>query len=417
MTLNLPFLMEFVVYLTNRCNLRCEMCSQYGENFKEKACPDLPVYEWKKFFDTISDVNPKPKIILMGGEPFLYKDIDEVINYLNQNNFGIQIVTNGVLLDKHMDTISKCNNITITFSIDGLEKTHDKIRGISGTYAKAIDNIRKLSELKQKKQNILTYINSVLLPDNIDEVEEFLETIQKEDINQVVFQHLQFATENLNKISKEEWKKYLGKPYNGCFTTKKTYEINTEYTTKLKNLIPQLSKICGVETFIFPFLQNEEIDNYYFEKDLRKIRHYQRCTIPWLTAFIGANGDISNCIENKIGNITKGNFWDIWNNEDANRMRNSLCKNGNFTICAKCCNFYKNRFLYAPNGKIQIKGKEYILPNELSYLRQSKNGVLILDKTQSTEQELFAYPLEIYNDEMLKEIEKNETVICKFSDL
>ena len=82
MTLNLPFVMEFVVYLTNRCNLRCEMCSQYGENFKELACPDLPLEEWKKFFDSISDVSPKPKIILMGGEPLLYKDVDKVIDYL-----------------------------------------------------------------------------------------------------------------------------------------------------------------------------------------------------------------------------------------------------------------------------------------------------------------------------------------------
>ena len=62
MTLNLPFLMEFVVYLTNRCNLRCEMCSQYGENFKEKACPDLPVYEWKKFFDLFSGMLSSPNL-------------------------------------------------------------------------------------------------------------------------------------------------------------------------------------------------------------------------------------------------------------------------------------------------------------------------------------------------------------------
>ena len=417
MTLNLPFVMEFVVYLTNRCNLRCEMCSQYGENFKEFACPDLPVEEWKKFFDTISDVNPKPKIILMGGEPLLYKDFDTIIDYLNNLGFYIQIVTNGTLLDKHLEAVSKCKNITVTFSIDGLEETHDKIRGVKGTFKKAIENIRKLNEIKKKNPNIYIYVNSVLLPDNIDETDKFIQTIQKEKVDQIVFQHLQFATEKLNELSRTEWENCLHQPYGECFTTKKQYKIDKTYTDKLKNLFKKIAPVCNVDTFIFPYLHDDEIEKYYFEQDLKTIRTYMRCTTPWLTAFVSANGDVSNCIENTIGNITQEDFWSLWNNAKANKMRHVLCENGNFALCAKCCNFYKNCFLYAPNGRIKANGQEYIMPNELNYMQQSKDGVLILDKSKSTKTEIHAYPLEVHSEKMLEEIKKHETILCHFNEI
>ncbi len=417
MTLNLPFVMEFVVYLTNRCNLRCEMCSQYGENFKELACPDLPFDEWKKFFDSISDVSPKPKIILMGGEPLLYKDVDMVIDYLNKCGFYIQIVTNGTLVEKHLETISKCKNITVTFSIDGIEQIHDRIRGLKGTFQKAIENIRRLNEIKKKNSNIYIYVNSVLLPDNIDDVDKFMQVIQKENVNQVVFQHLQFATKEMNELSKTEWESCLEQPYGECFATKKQYKIDKTYTDKLKNLFKKVAPVCEVETFVFPYLHDDEIDKYYFEKDLKTIRPYMRCTTPWLTAFIGANGDVSNCIENTIGNITKEDFWILWNNEKANKMRQALCEHGNFALCTKCCNFYKSCFLYAKDGRVNVKGKEYILPDELNYLEQSKDGVLVLNKSISTEAEMHAYPLEVYSDEMLEAIEKNETVLCHFEEI
>ena len=83
------------------------MCSQYGKNYKENACPELDFESWKNYFRTIHDVSPKPKIVLIGGEPLLYRDIDKILTYLNKKNFNIQIVTNGVFLDKHLSVLKK----------------------------------------------------------------------------------------------------------------------------------------------------------------------------------------------------------------------------------------------------------------------------------------------------------------------
>ena len=83
MTIELPFQMEFIINLTFRCNLRCKMCTQYGENYKEQAMGELEIEDWMNFLEEIKDVNPKPKLILMGGEPFLYKHFEQIFTTAN----------------------------------------------------------------------------------------------------------------------------------------------------------------------------------------------------------------------------------------------------------------------------------------------------------------------------------------------
>lgn len=417
MSLNLPFVMEFVVYLTNRCNLRCEMCSQYGDNFKEFAGKELSFEEWKPFFDSLSDVTPKPKIILMGGEPLLYKEFDKILEYLNNNDFSIHIVTNGVFLDKHKEAISKCKNITITVSIDGLENTHDSIRRVKGTFKKAINNIALFEKERKNNFNLKIFINSVLLPDNIKESANFLEFIQTQSIDQIVFQHLQFLTQEQNEKANKEWQARLNGHFANNFITNKQYLINKDYINELKASINSLSDVCRKETFIFPYLDDNEINKYYLGKDLETIRPNYRCTTPWLTAFISPEGNVSNCIENTIGNITEENFWDIWNNEKASFFRQNLCEDGNFSVCSRCCNFYKSNFLYAKNAKVKVRGKEINLPSELNFIKPAPNGVFILDKTKSTEYDLCAIPQEIHSQEMLEDIKKHHTILGFFSEI
>lgn len=417
MTVDLPFTMEFVVYLTNKCNLRCAMCTQYGDNYKENAKQDMPLEDWKKFFDSISDTNPKPKIILIGGEPLLYKDFDALVEYLSELKFNIHLVTNGVFLDKHIDIIRK-TEMNITISIDGLENTHDKIRAVSGTFKKVIENIRLINRLKSEGTNISLFVNYVVLPDNIDEMHDFAKFIQTQGINQIVFQHLQSFPEEFNDSSEKEWSTRLGFSFSNGFVPPKSFSFNDEFIEKLYKTLDELSDVLEIEGFIFPYLTKEEAYKYYFNKDLKTIRPYLRCAVPWLTAFISPQGDVSNCIECTLGNIKDNDFWDLWNSDKANKFRSDLCQNGNYTFCAKCCNFYKNNFLYAKDAKLTLNGKQIRLPAELNYLKPAPDGVFIIDEEKSKLSDTtFCYPTEIYSNEMLNEILKKYKIAGKFSDM
>lgn len=417
MVIALPFEMEFILCLTYRCNLNCSMCTQYGEGFKEKAPEEMTIEQWEMFFKSVCDVEPKPKMLLMGGEPLLYKDFSKLFDLTQKYGFNVQIVTNGVFLDKYLDQIAKTDT-TITISIDGLEQTHDSVRNKQGTFKKAFENIEKIQALQKQGSKIKLNINCVILPENIDELPDFLDFIQKNNIKVLTFQHLQFSNDELNRLTDNQWHERLNQSYSGGLLPKKDYSIDKEYVEKLKLVFGRLKKICSSNAFIFPALQDEEIENYYLDKNLDEIRNGRICTTPWMNPTIQPDGDVSNCIGNIIGNINNENFWDIWNNEKADRLRCSLLENGKFTLCSKCCNFYKSNFIYAPNGILEVDGNFLRLPDEITFLKASKNGVFIRNKyIETNDGTIPVIPIEVFTKEMFDIINGNETIIAEFKDI
>ena len=418
MVLELPFEMEFILSLTYRCNLNCSMCTQYGDGFKQNAPQDMTLEQWENFFESVSDVNPKPKMLLMGGEPLLYKDFEKLFELTQKHGFNVQIVTNGVLLDKYLEQIAKTDT-TITISLDGLEHTHDSIRNKQGTFKKVMQNIDKIEAYQKQGSKIKLCINCVMLPDNVDELSEFLEFIQKKNIHTLTFQHLQFSSQELNKHTNTQWQQRLNKPYAGGLIPPKQYKIDQQYVNKLAAAIEKLKDVCQTTAYVFPALEDEEIENYYLDKDLDTIRAGRICTTPWVNPTIHSNGDVSNCIGNIIGNINREDFWTIWNNEKANNLRHALCKYGKFTLCAKCCNFYKGNFIYAPKTLLTVNNKLLSLPDEINYIKSSKNGVFILDKyrDKTINNATPVIPLETFTPASVQKLKNTETIIAMFSEL
>lgn len=418
MAIELPFEMEFILSLTYRCNLNCSMCTQYGDGFKQNAPADMSVEQWGNFFETVSDVSPKPKMLLMGGEPLLYKDFEKLFALTQKHGFSVQIVTNGVLLDKYLPQIAG-TDATITISLDGLENTHDSIRNKKGTFKKVLENIDRIEQYQKSGSKIELCINCVMLPDNVDELSDFLKFIQQKNIKTLTFQHLQFSSAELNKLTDSQWRQRLGNNYAGGLIPPKQYKIDKNYVDRLINAIEKLKNICTTTAFVFPALEDEEIENYYLDKELDSIRAGRICTTPWVNPTIHSNGDVSNCIGNIIGNINQEDFWTIWNNEKANNLRHALCRYGKFTICSKCCNFYKGNFIYAPDSLLQINGKLLSLPDEINYIKSSKNGVFILDKfrEKTLNSATPVIPVETFSPASVRNLQNTETIIATFSEL
>jgi radical SAM protein with 4Fe4S-binding SPASM domain len=89
-----------------------------------------------------------------GGEPFLRKDLFQIISYAKKIGLNVSIITDGHLLDNAaFENIVK-NEVSVSVSIDGAEKTNDAVRG-KGVYAKAVATIEKLS--REKLLNCLVY--------------------------------------------------------------------------------------------------------------------------------------------------------------------------------------------------------------------------------------------------------------------
>ncbi len=131
---------DCVVALTYNCNARCTMC----DIWKIKDSPELSLMDLAKLPDSLLDVN------LSGGEPFLRKDLSEIVEVVKKTcpKARLVISTNGFLtpvIDKAMTKILKiAPDIGVAFSIDGMGEMHNEMRGIPGGFDRVMDSIKLL---------------------------------------------------------------------------------------------------------------------------------------------------------------------------------------------------------------------------------------------------------------------------------
>lgn len=129
-------LQTITIRVTRACNLKCLHCySISGARLKN----ELSLEEIKNIINQSKKLGAM-RIFFTGGEPFARPDISKILKYADDNGFAIYISTNGTLFDKKLvDTLKSLKHLrTLQISIDGLKKTHDSIRGVGGTFDKAI---------------------------------------------------------------------------------------------------------------------------------------------------------------------------------------------------------------------------------------------------------------------------------------
>jgi len=118
--------------------------------WKIKDSPELDLVEFSKLHDSLRDIN------LSGGEPFLYKNLLEVIKNLKITAPRARMVisSNGFATDlivkKMKEILAVVPNIGVAISIDGIGEMHNEIRGIPGGFDKAINTIKELQKLGMK---------------------------------------------------------------------------------------------------------------------------------------------------------------------------------------------------------------------------------------------------------------------------
>jgi hopanoid biosynthesis associated radical SAM protein HpnH len=126
---------------THLCNLACSGCGrirEYAETIQEM----MTLEECLRSVDEC----PAPVVTITGGEPFLYPHIYELTEEVLKRGKHIYFCTNGLLLEKALDSMKPHPNFTFNVHMDGLEETHDRILERKGTFKIAIEGIRKAKE-------------------------------------------------------------------------------------------------------------------------------------------------------------------------------------------------------------------------------------------------------------------------------
>ena len=128
--------LQTVLFITDKCNLRCKHCSVYGS----------AGYKQRSFEDIVADMRYSYKqgsrfIDLEGGEPTLWKEGNRTINDLIDKALEIGFFSITVTTNAQQD-FSWIHPQSIWVSMDGVGEYHDRIRG-EGTFARLEENISK----------------------------------------------------------------------------------------------------------------------------------------------------------------------------------------------------------------------------------------------------------------------------------
>lgn len=122
--------MNYTLYLTENCNLRCKYCYE-----KNKTTNEMDYNTIKSIIDyEIKQNNLHSQINFYGGEPLLKKDlIYRTIDYIKHENtktkFTFGLTTNGTLLDEEFLKYIKKNDFThIAISVDGNKEVQNRNR-------------------------------------------------------------------------------------------------------------------------------------------------------------------------------------------------------------------------------------------------------------------------------------------------
>ncbi len=296
------------IRLTKRCNLHCHHCYAEGG---EKMEVELSLDDIKSLLKQLSDLSVS-EVFFTGGEPFIRKDIVEILEYADQLGFNILISSNGHYITQDIiDRIRNINFKMFQISIDGKKDVHVMNRGLNSW----IDADRAIDLVVYNNISNPT-IGSVLLSDS-EGFEEIIDYCNEKGVNNLALMLLIEAGRARDM-----------KGPSGMDLKKKIDMLFDRYDDCGQNIV------FSSNTTLPPALVPLKMRN----KELHKC--FSCCSFPYILG-IESNGDVAPCDgffthpELILGNIYDSSIEEIWNSPVLEKIRNIRYQDLK-GVCSKC---------------------------------------------------------------------------------
>jgi MoaA/NifB/PqqE/SkfB family radical SAM enzyme len=164
-----PFYCHF--YVTRRCNFRCKMCNVWTHGDRKG---EMNLDQIKRAADILEQLHV-PNIVVSGGEPFMRRDLPDIIKVFSDRGFSIRLQTNGSSQIDRLEEVIEAgiNDINISFHSLDPEK-HEFITGIKGSWESAYKSLKHAVKRMPKSMVAAATTVSDL---NIDEFEDIVKFV------------------------------------------------------------------------------------------------------------------------------------------------------------------------------------------------------------------------------------------------
>lgn len=232
---------SYIFFVTSKCNQACKFCF-YSGNINKSV--DLNLNEIKLLSAKMGGIS---NLLLSGGEPILRKDLLDIIDIFVKNNHikGMTLPSNGMNKDL-LYAITKqilCKYpelyLQVCISLDGPKEIHDKMRGVSNAFEKAVESIKVIEDLAMHNEKLSFNINTVISPENVAAIKGIIQEIKNLNISCYTHSFEIVRPDNITKKLEFKELEALKSAYNTILKYK-----DELYLSRLKyNIFKRL--ICG----------------------------------------------------------------------------------------------------------------------------------------------------------------------------
>lgn len=317
---------QLTFFVTNRCNARCKHCFYWKELNKSK---DLELREIRKITKSMGKVD---SLLISGGEPFLRKDLYDIIVMFNRTNKtkDVTIPTNGSLTTDIEQTVRRIltntkMRISLPISLEGLNEKHDSIRGVKGIFKKAVTTAMVMKRVNSKR--LKCYFTITVNNKNYKEIPKFIEFSKKLGLP-ISFNYVRDSSRDVFGIDKS---------LANDFTPREDgyYIKDPEKLESINKLIDSNVKADDIPKRLNKLGRLVIVDVRKNKKRLLK------CLAGKLDGVLYPNGEVAVCeFLRPIGNVKDFdyNFEKLWNSEKANNMRAKIKQ----CFCTHSCNINRS---------------------------------------------------------------------------
>lgn len=302
------------------CNHRCIFCAFEYLDYKPRFI-DKEVL--KKTLKELADCKVRSIMFSGEGEPFLHKDLPEIILYARKVGLDIACAINGVLFSpqKAKRCLGALTWIKVSINA-GTKKTFSKIHNCrEEDFDRVMFNLKEAVKIKRKNKYACTIgAQIVLLPENIKEIARLANLLKEIGVQYLVV---------------KPFIKHLMSAHN----------ISREITHKELSILENELKKFSKDNFKIYFRAHS------FMK-LKEPRFYKRCLgLPFFCE-ITSNGNIYTCgpyLGNSdfcYGNIYENSFVEIWKGRKRKQILERVSRM-DARLCMKNCRLDEvNRYLW-----------------------------------------------------------------------
>ena len=132
-----------VLEVTLACNARCLHCGSNAGRPRER---ELDTAEMKGLVRDLGALGTE-SVTLSGGEPLVRSDWTEIAAAIRDAGMRLEMITNGLCAAEQADAVAGAGFFAVTFSVDGPEAIHDRLRGVRGGLERLLRGAARLKEL------------------------------------------------------------------------------------------------------------------------------------------------------------------------------------------------------------------------------------------------------------------------------